>query len=339
MSSTMKAVVWTAPNEVQLREVPTPVAPRDWVVVKVAHDGICGTDLAIYHGLHPRAKAPLIPGHEITGWLASPGPDQGKLVAVEPLIECGQCGPCRSGNGYVCDHLGLYGIDAAGGMAEYVTVPRDTLHFAPAGTDANRIAVAEPLAVAVHAVRRSGLRPGQSVAVFGAGPIGMLTALVARDAGASSVLLTEPNPWRREHASAFGFQVSANNDDFLHAVSEATGGEGADVVFDAAAHPSVSPILTQAVRVLGTITIVGVYKRPSPIDLQSISFKELTMLGVRVYTSADFDHALDLIGRDALDLAKFTTTSFPLSHAADAYAAATAGNGQFKVLLDPTLAD
>lgn len=334
MSATMQAVIWEGPDQVEEREVPVPVPGDGETLIKVAFDGICGTDLAILHGKHPRAQAPLIPGHEISGWAAS-GPDKGRMVVVEPLIECGTCGPCRHSYGYVCDHLGLYGIDAPGGMAEYVVVPTDTVHVIPEGVAIEQAAIVEPLAVAVHAVRLSEIRPGDVAAVFGAGPIGTLTALVARARGAAHIGLVEPNQWRADAARGLGFGVFDGIDALSEDLRAHHDGELADLVFDAAGHPAVSPVLTEAVRVRGRIVIVAVYKAPSAIDLRDVCFKELDIRGVRVYSREDFAEAINLIASGKLDLAGFTTKAFGFAEASEAFTAATAGDGQFKVLLRP----
>src|SRR5665811_836311 len=189
----MKAAVWTATDQVEVTDVPLPEVPNGWALVKVAYNGICGTDLAILHGKHPRATAPLIMGHEISGWVeraGATGPDAGTLVVAEPLISCGECRSCKNGLTHVCRRLGLYGIDAPGGMAQYVALPPEVLHAVPDGVDLRMATLAEPLAVAVHALERSGMERGDVVAVYGAGPIGILTALVARHEGAAAVVIT-----------------------------------------------------------------------------------------------------------------------------------------------------
>ena len=179
----MRAAVLTGVDQFELTEVPIPEVPDGWALVRVARVGLCGSDFGIFHGIHPRAKTPLIMGHEISGWVevATGGSfAPGQLVVAEPLITCGQCWACRHNASHVCSHLGLYGIDAPGGFAEFVAIPVDRLHAVPDGVDVSTATLVEPLAVAVHAVRNSGLEPGDTVAVFGGGPIGVLTALVSR---------------------------------------------------------------------------------------------------------------------------------------------------------------
>ncbi len=334
----MKAAVWGGADQIEVETVPRPEVPQGWALIRVAYNGVCGTDLSIFHGKHPRASAPLIMGHEMSGWVevaGSAGPAVGTLVTVEPLITCGRCKACRDGHSHVCSNLGLYGIDAPGAMAEYVALPPEVLHAVPDGVDPRTATLAEPLAVAVHAVNLSGMERGDTVAVYGAGPIGVLTALVARHQGAGSVVITEPSPWRRQVAEGLGFTVVPDGSSMVETLAVMTDGEGADTTFDTAAHPSVAAELTATTRVLGRIVVVGVYKQPAPIDLQAVCFKEQSLVGVRVYTSNDVARAIELIAEDALGLDRFPTKVFPLDEVGAAMSAATSGQDCLKVMVSP----
>jgi len=334
--SSMEAAVWTATDQVKVTGVPLPEVPQGWALVKVAYNGICGTDLAILHGRHPRATAPLIMGHEISGWVeraGATGPAAGTLIVVEPLISCGGCRSCKNGLTHVCRRLGLYGIDAPGGMAQYVALPPEVLHAVPDSVDPRTATLAEPLAVAVHALERSGMETGDTVAVYGAGPIGILTALVARHEGAAAVVITEPSPWRREVAAQLGFTVVAQGSTMAAALAPLTDGEGADTTFDSAAHPSVAAELAATTRVQGRIVVVGVYKQATALDLQAACFKEQTVIGVRVYTSPNVTRAIELIASGALGLDRFPTKAFNLTDVSAAFDAATSGQDCLKVLV------
>jgi (R,R)-butanediol dehydrogenase / meso-butanediol dehydrogenase / diacetyl reductase len=336
--TSMKAAIWKTTDQVDVIDLPMPEVPDGWALVKIAYNGICGTDLAILHGKHPRASAPLIMGHEISGWVeraGATGPAAGTVVVVEPLISCGECKSCKNGLTHVCRSLGLYGIDAPGAMAEYVALPPQVLHAVPDGVDPRTAALAEPLAVAVHAVDRSGMQPGDVVAVYGAGPIGVLTALVARHAGAGVVVITEPSPWRREVAAGLGFAVVPGGSTMAETLAPLTDGEGADTTFDSAGHPTVAAELAAVTRVRGRVVVVGVYKAPTAVDLQAVCFKEQTVVGVRVYTSADVTAAIELIATDALGLGRFPTKAFDLAEVGAAFDAATSGQDCLKVLLTP----
>lgn len=338
--ATMRAAVWTAPDSIETRRISLPDVPDGWALVRSEMTGLCGTDFSILHGTHPRAAAPLIMGHEITGVVeiaGNGGPAAGTRVTVEPLIHCGECHPCSSGDTHVCRALKLYGIDVAGSLAEFVALPASALIPLRETVPLEEAALAEPLAVAVHAVSRSGLTGGERVVVFGAGPIGVLIALVARHQGAGSVLISEPSEARRQVAEELGFETVAPGEDPVQAIVAATGGDGADIVFDSAAHPSVAAMLPRAVRVRGTIVLVGVYKKPVELDLQALTFAENTLVGVRVYTRAAVERAVALIEGGELGLDRVPTQVFALEDTSAAFEQAMSAGRILKVLVSPAV--
>jgi 2-desacetyl-2-hydroxyethyl bacteriochlorophyllide A dehydrogenase len=339
--TTMRAAVWTAPDSIETRNIALPEVPDGWALVRSEMTGLCGSDFSILHGTHPRAEAPLVMGHEITGVVEAAGdlgPAAGTRVTVEPLIHCGECHPCSAGDTHVCRALKLYGIDVAGSLAEFVALPGSALIPISDTVPLPEAALAEPLAVAVHAVSRSGLAGGERVVVFGAGPIGVLTALVARHQGAGSVLISEPSEARRQVAEELGFDTVAPGEDPVQAIVAATAGDGADIVFDTAAHPAVAAMLPQAVRVRGTIVLVGVYKKPVELDLQAITFAENTLVGVRVYTRAAVERAVALIEAGELGLDRVPTQVFALEDTAAAFEQAMSAGRVLKVLVSPAVA-
>jgi threonine dehydrogenase-like Zn-dependent dehydrogenase len=258
--------------------------------------GLCGTDLHITAGRHPRACLPLALGHEIVGVPAA-GRWAGRAVVVDPTISCGTCDACARGEGHVCPRLRLIGIDQAGGLAGRLCAAEAKLHPVPEGLPLMTAALAEPLAVAIHASGRAGPYLGARVVILGAGPIGLLTALVTRAAGARAVLLVEPGP-RREAARQLGFQTAAGPE----AVRDILGGHLADVVFDAAGVPAAAEHATRLVRPRGTIVIEGVHGRPAAVDLQAVTFSELALLGTRVYRPADIELALGMLAACTFDV-------------------------------------
>ncbi|BCW68124.1 dehydrogenase [Arthrobacter sp. NicSoilB4] len=337
----MRAAVWTAPDTIETRNIALPEVPDGWALVRSEMTGLCGTDFSILHGGHPRAEAPLVMGHEITGVVevaGDGGPGAGTRVTVEPLIHCGECHPCSGGDTHVCRALKLFGIDVAGSLAEFVALPASALIPISETVPLQEAALAEPLAVAVHAVSRSGLAGGERVVVFGAGPIGLLTALVARHQGAGSILISEPSEARRKVAEELGFATVGPGEDPVQAIVAATRGDGADIVFDSAAHPSVAAMLPKAVRVRGTIVLVGVYKKPVELDLQAITFAENTLVGVRVYTRAAVERAVALIEGGELGLGRVPTQVFALEDAASAFEQAMSAGRVLKVLVSPAVA-
>jgi (R,R)-butanediol dehydrogenase/meso-butanediol dehydrogenase/diacetyl reductase len=293
-------------------------------LVEPAYVGLCGTDLHICAGEHPRARPGLVIGHEIVGRLAAACGDlpAGTAVFVNPLLSCGTCLACRRGRSHVCERLGLIGIDADGGAAELVAAPADHLLALPATLDLRRAALVEPLAVAVRAVRRGGLKIGERVHVVGAGPIGLLVGSCARAAGAASVTLSEPVARRAEAAATFGLDL----------VDLAAQDHTADVVFDCTGHPSVAPTVLGWAAAGGTVVTVGAYPGVVGVNLQDLMFGELRLVGTRVYTPDDVSAAVALIAQGAIDVERVITDVLPVAEGAHAIAHLRAG-AELKVLI------
>jgi (R,R)-butanediol dehydrogenase/meso-butanediol dehydrogenase/diacetyl reductase len=334
MSDLMTAFVWRGGEEVAVEEVPRPRAAEGEALVDVAFAGICGTDLHICAGEHPRAEAPLVLGHEFVGTLHADadGFVAGQPVAVEPLLNCGRCTPCRTGRSHVCERLRLIGIDVPGGVAEQVAVPVSRLIPLPDSLDLRPAAFVEPLAVAVHAVRRSGSGLGDPVMVAGAGPIGLAVACCARLAGAGAVFVSEPAAPRRRAAEELGF-TTLDPKDPESDLRARTGGEGASLVFDTAAHPAVAAHITSWTATGGRIVFVGTYGAPAALNLQDVVFRELETIGCRVYTRRDMETAVSLIADGRFDPAPFITSTVALSEAPTALEKLRSGD-ELKVLID-----
>ena len=310
----MKSIIYKVAGEVVSEEKAVPAPGAGEVLIKVAYAGICGSDMFIYQGTHPRAQAPLVMGHEFSGVIEAGHPTlaKGTPVTVYPLLSCGQCEPCKNGTPHVCNTLKLIGIDCDGGMAEYVKVPADKVVEIPAGLNLKLGAFIEPVAVGVHAVRRSGYKPGDTAVVYGAGPIGLCVAACLSYFGASRVLVIEANPYRLEIARKLGFTpIDAAHDDILAQVKAHTGGLCADYAFDCAAHPSVQNTLMDVIKVRGTAVVVGSYKKPPEVDLLKVEFKELTLIGIRVYERRDFDIAARILASGTIDFEQILTVSAP----------------------------
>jgi 2-desacetyl-2-hydroxyethyl bacteriochlorophyllide A dehydrogenase len=260
----------------------------------------------IMAGTHPRAKAPLTVGHELSGHIVqigTPSPDWevGEHVTVYPLISCGACYACTHGNPHVCRKLRLFGFDVDGGMAEFVKVPIESLVRLPKNMPAKIGALIEPLAVAVHGVARTSLEEVGMAVVLGAGPIGLLTALVAQARGASKVIVSDVSPSRLELAKSLGLHAVKAGAELLTQVMTISHANGADVLFECAGHPSSAREMTSLVRSRGTIVNLGVFKEPVEVDMQAVNFKEIEILGSRVYTRKDFQDAIELAMQLPLD--------------------------------------
>jgi (R,R)-butanediol dehydrogenase/meso-butanediol dehydrogenase/diacetyl reductase len=332
----MFAAVYEGANAIGLEEVPKPTPPKGWSLVEVGHVGICGTDLAIFSGLHPRAKTPLIMGHEFSGRVVEPGNgghlEEGQKVVVEPLMVCNRCRACRTGNSHVCESLRLFGIDYPGGMAQFTVVPAERVYPVPDTITLEHAAVIEPLAVAVHAVRISSFRPRDTTVVHGAGPVGLLIALVLKASGASQVIVSEPNRYRLDVARRLGLTAVDANADPTSEILSHTDGDGADVVFDAAGSPGVASQLAATCRILGQVVLVGIYKKPTALDLQALAFKEVSMRGSRVYTSYDFEVACALAAGGRVPLEPLISHVLPLSEVTGGFDLLSKGGAALKVM-------
>ena len=325
---TMRALRWDGPDEVVAVDVARPSVRNGWVRVAVAYTGLCGTDLHIVSGHHPRAVPGLVIGHEISGTLAEPSSDPatgdlpaGTKVVVNPLLSCGSCPTCLSGRPHTCARLALLGIDAPGGAAAEVAVPGGSLVPLPDDADLAAAAFAEPLAVAVRAVRRSRLAIGEDVVVVGAGPVGLAVALCARQAGAGSVRVVETAPARREVAAGLGLDVAESAPD-----------AAASVAFDCASHPAVAARLGALAAPAGRVVVVGVYPGLTPIDLQAVTFKELEVIGTRVYARDDLATAARMITSGTFDPRPLLTRIVDVDDAPAAIAGLTSGR-DVKVLV------
>ena len=335
----MKAVVYRGRRQVAVEDRPVPACGNGEVLIRVRMAGVCGTDLSIVAGQHPRARPGLVMGHEFVGTVHAVGADvssgiqPGARVVVEPLISCGRCYACRSGFAHVCERLGLYGIDADGAFAEFVKVSQDKVFAVPDELPDTAAALIEPLAVAVHAVRLSALKIGDAACVLGGGPIGLLTALVAREAGLQALTLVEPQPYRLALARQFGIAtLDPAQCDVDQTIRQQTGGRGVAVVFEAAGAPDAVLLAPRLCCVRGQVVQIAIPKTPREMDLVALTFKELNMVGVRVYDAHDFERAIALAARLGNDLEKLASPPYPLEHAGEAFGTAEQGDRALKVV-------
>lgn len=337
----MLAAVYEGPTSVRLREMEIPRPAFGEALIKVAYAGICGSDMLIYRGKHPRVKPPLIMGHEFSGTVVEVNGDEGKLkpgdhVVIEPLLSCGRCEACRTGNYHVCQSLGLLGIDRDGAFAEYVTAAVDKVYKIPEGLPLDIAALVEPVAVAVHAVRRSNLKVGDRAVVLGAGPIGQLVTQVLLAAGAGQVLVSEIGEGRRKRAAELGVKViDPTMCDPVAEVKKATSGTGADVVFEVVgAAPTTAQVVAMA-KVRGEVVFVGIGAEPLPLDLQNVSFKEQQLIGTRVYSFRDYEIALNLLANGKIRPELVITHRLPLTEVQRGFDLMAEGDKALKVLLKP----
>lgn len=283
------------------------------VQIDVAYCGICGTDLHIYLGhMDGRVGFERTIGHEMSGVIAAVGEgvenlEPGQRIVVRPLDHCGDCPACNAGHEHVCHNLKFIGIDSDGAFQQKWNVPAHTIHVLPDDLALSHAALIEPLAVAVHDVGRGKVQPGEDVLVIGGGPIGMLVAMAARDAGAN-VTISEINENRLAYAQKIGFAaLNPKTTDVAEAIHSSTGGKGADVVFEVSGSQPGVDLMTAAAATRGRIVMVAIHATKPQIDLFQFFWRELDLIGARVYRPEDYDKAMEILARGVIDCDAFIT--------------------------------
>ncbi|MER6976334.1 alcohol dehydrogenase catalytic domain-containing protein [Streptomyces carpinensis] len=335
----MLSACYTGARTIDVRATRTPPPGPEEVQIRVAYTGICGTDLHIFHGaMDGRVTRPAVIGHEMSGTIAQVGADVtgrhvGEPVTVMPLAWDGDCPACRAGHEHICQNLDFVGIDSPGALQTHWNVRADLLVSLPSGLPLQHAALVEPVAVAVHDVRRSRLTAGDKAVVFGGGPIGVLISVVARHTGAE-VLLVEPDPARRATAGALGFPTADPAAvDLVQQVDQWTDRAGADVVFEVSGAPKAVLAATGVARVRGTVVVVAIHPQPRKVDLQRVFWRELRLVGARVYQRADFERAVELLAGDVIPADGIISRVTPLTEVASAFTALESGEAM-KVLVD-----
>lgn len=301
-------------------EATTAHAPKAGEVsIRTAYCGICGTDMHVYHGnMDARVGHNRIIGHEMSGVVEAVGDgvdtvSPGQRVVVRPLDHCGDCPACAAGHTHVCHKLKFLGLDTDGAMQEIWTVPAHTVHILPDTLRLDHAALIEPVAVACHDVRLSGLQPGEDVVVIGGGPIGMLCAMVARDAG-GNVVLSEVNEARLAIAEKLGFAtVNPRNTDLTEAINARTGGKGADVVFEVSGTQPGVDAMTAVAATKARIVMVAIHAQKPTIDLFQFFWRELKLIGARVYEPQDYEKAIAIVTSGGVDADTVITDISPLA--------------------------
>ncbi|MFD7370008.1 zinc-dependent alcohol dehydrogenase [Streptomyces mirabilis] len=325
----------TAPAE------PSSPGPGE-VELAPAFVGICGTDLHIFHGdMDARVAAPAVLGHEMSGRVVRVGPgvegwQPGDAVTVMPLRWDDTCPACRAGHQHICQRLDFIGIDSPGAMQQRWTVPASTLIRLPDTLPLDRAALVEPTAVAVHDVGRAKVTEGEKVVVVGGGPVGILIALVARAAGAD-VRVVELSAHRRLLAEELGLTAwDPADDDVLALVGEWTGGAGADVAFEVSGAAGGVDTAVDVLGVRGRLCLVAIHPRPREVNLHRFFWRELTLIGARLYDRSDFERAVALVADGTIAVGRLISKVVPLTEAPAAFEALEGGGDVMKILVDCT---
>lgn len=338
----MTSVTYVGHGAMDTRSSEPQQPDRGEVQISVAYTGICGTDLHILRG-HMDHRSPTIIGHEMSGYVSAVGEgvhdlDLGDKVTVMPLGWCGGCRACRDGNTHICQNLVFVGIDSPGALQSTWNVPASIVIPLPGEVSLRDAALVEPVAVAVHDVKRARLTSGERAVIIGGGPIGVLIAVVARDLGAD-VLIVEVDRDRQESISALGFTaINPLDVDQAEWVMEWTNGDGADVVFEVSGSAPGILGATALACARGRVVVVGIQAHAQPVDLPQVFWRELEILGARVYTRDDFARAIQLISNETIPVDAIISRVVPIENTMEAFLALESGQAM-KILIDCQTAD
>jgi (R,R)-butanediol dehydrogenase / meso-butanediol dehydrogenase / diacetyl reductase len=355
----MRALRFHGAGKLSVEDVPEPGAPRQGeVLLRPLMCGICGTDLHEYTdgpivtpaSPHPLtgAELPQTLGHEFSAQVVAAGPDvthvrEGDLCTVMPLICCGRCHECVRGQGHLCRTMACTGLSSAwGGLAGLAIVSAAQVVPVPETMTVSQAALIEPTAVAAYGVDRGRLQPGPTVLITGAGPIGSLAALYALAAGACRVVISEPDPSRRERAAGLGQGIGEvvtadpAADSVTEIIAGLTGGIGADVALECAGHESALNLCVDAVRPAGTVVQTALHIRPAAIRAETLALKDLTLAGTWCYPVRDFPRIVGLVATGRLPVERVISSVVPLEAAvSQGFERLVArGTGEVKVLIE-----
>lgn len=318
--------VMMSPGEIIFRKVPAPEAGPGQVLTKVRMIGICGSDIHVYHGKHPFTSYPVTQGHEVSCEVVAVGEGvegfrPGQKVTIEPQVFCGKCHPCTHGKYNLCEELKVMGFQTTGIASTYFVCDASKVTPLPDEMGYEEGAMIEPLAVAVHAVRRFGDVQGMKVAVIGAGPIGNMVAQTAKGLGAETVMITDVSDYRLSLAKNCGIDVAVNTKekDFTEALVEAFGPDKADVIYDCAGNNITINQAIRGARKGSTIILVAVFADMGSADLAILNDHELDLNTSMMYRHEDYVKAIELVNEDKVHLSPLKSKVFPFGQFKEAY--------------------
>jgi L-iditol 2-dehydrogenase len=317
-------------RDLRLKEAPVPLPDPGEVLLKIASVGVCGSDVHYYVegriGIQV-VTDPIIMGHEFSAWVAGVGAgvtglENGQLVAVEPGISCGHCEPCLNGHPNLCPQVRFCGTPPVNGVfSEYAVMPAKNCFPLPQEFTAEQGALLEPLGIALHSVDLAQLKPGQTIAVLGAGPIGLLIAAVARACGASEVYMTEPLAYRREFARSYVADAALDPyaNEVVEEIRNLTNGRGVDVAFEAAGALETPQQAAAVTRPGGKVILVGIPADDTmTMNASTARHRGLTIKLVRRMKHT-YPRAIRLVQSGQVHLDPLVTHRFPLSRIAEAF--------------------
>lgn len=317
----MKAVYMEKPWNIEISDMQMPEPKEGEALLRVKSAGICGSDIGAFRGTNGLVSYPRIIGHEIAGEVISipennkNGIKPGDRVIVDPYLYCGHCYPCSIGRTNCCVDLKVLGVHVDGGMAEYFCHPADMLLKVPDDMPWDIIPLAEPLTIALHGIHRLNLKAGEHIAINGAGPIGLLAAMVALHYGAEPIMIDLVKE-RLDFAKSLGVRYTINlrEEDLVEKVSEYTNGRMAECVMEASGANSAIRATLDIVSHAGRIALTGWPKQETPIPTDMITRKEVDVRGART-SAGEFPEAIELIYHQKVDARRILTKVISIDEA------------------------
>ena len=333
MQSTMAALIYEAPLQMNMRQVPTPVIQPDEALIHVAYSGICGSELSGYEGKNSLRKPPLIMGHEFSGHIEAIGSaverlelKVGAAVTANPLVSCRQCRYCLRGKQHLCPNRKLLGAHLPGSNAEFVAVRADALFLIPNELSLAAAALAEPAACAIHAADLAMPSPEEQGLVVGAGPIGLMVIQALVDRGIKRIFCIDLNAERLAMAEKLGA---------VPGTFESLASQPGEIVVDAVGASATRQGCSRAVQAGGRIVWIGLHEPDTALPINDFIRREITTYGSFAYTPIDFGNALQALAQKRIMLEDTWTQTEPLENGTACYEKLLHGAPISKIWLTP----
>ncbi|SDY40276.1 zinc-dependent dehydrogenase [Eubacterium barkeri] len=340
----MKAAYFYGVEDVRVEDVPIPEIKSDEILIQVKASAICGTDLRIYKGGHFKipAGSKRVLGHEVAGIIAKCGKNVtdytiGMRISLPPNVGCGTCPMCLKGLNNMCSNYEAFGISYDGGFQEYMRVPAEAIRQGnvipiPDSMSFEEAAVAEPLSCTYHSYRALKTKPGDTVLIIGAGPIGACHVMINKLAGATKIIVADISDARLSEIKRYGADYTINSDkkDLKDFIFEQTAGVGADIVITACSVPSIQTLALEVAAPLGRVNFFGGMpsgKEMVTLNTNLIHYKELTVLGTTGSSLDDFNESLSIAASGKIHIGDLVTARFSIESANEAFAHAVSGKG------------